>query len=97
VLFTEAVPEPEAEETRDDGCGRDLNPTARQDRFLGNDDDRLGSGRLVGLTAADEDPRINIARMGIRSAQRRGDLAEVNRLNQQIAEMEAGTFAPDEP
>jgi DNA polymerase III delta' subunit len=45
VLFAEAVPEPEAEETRDDGCGRDLNPAASHDRFLGNDNDRLGGGR----------------------------------------------------
>jgi hypothetical protein len=43
----------------------------------------------------DEDPRIGIARMSIRAAKRRGDLAEVNRLNEQIARLRAGAFEPE--
>lgn len=59
-------------------------------------------GKLV-PPPADEDPRINIARMALRSAQRNGDLDAVNRLNAQIIELQttgnvtmagAGSSAP---
>ncbi len=49
-----------------------------------------GTMELGKLTPPDpnEDPRIGIARMSIRAAQRRGDLDAVNRLNAQIIELQ---------